>query len=188
MESPVIVWEDTDFREYHRKRLQTDSLFTNIESVSCGTFVLPSRPTPYVIYWKLRRYICSALWRPLPDRGSGQPARKSSAYCYQGSGSYPDSHPKKKGIAGWFGGKRSVQVFEPSKGLQDLNEKLIAMQEERERRMDMYTDSLRIQNKALNQKLQILITHLDGQAQAAFISREEKITEAGDFLSNCLSW
>ena len=88
---------------------------------------------------------------------------------------------KKKGIAGWFGGKRSVQVFEPSKGLQDLNEKLIAMQEERERRIDMYTDSLRIQNKALNRKLQILITHLDGQAQAAFISREEKITEAGDF-------
>ncbi len=77
--------------------------------------------------------------------------------------------------------ERSVQVFEPSKGLQDLNEKLIAMQEERERRIDMYTDSLRIQNKALNQKLQILITHLDGQAQAAFISREEKITEAGDF-------
>ena len=33
--------------------------------------------------------------------------------------------------------KRQVQVFEPSKGLQDLNEKLIAMQEERERRIDM---------------------------------------------------
>ena len=44
---------------------------------------------------------------------------------------------KKKGIAGWFGGKRSVQVFEPSKGLQDLNDKLIAMQEERERRIEM---------------------------------------------------
>lgn len=27
----------------------------------------------------------------------------------------------------------------------------------------------------------MLVTHLDGQAQAAFISREEKITEAGDF-------
>ena len=40
---------------------------------------------------------------------------------------------------------------------------------------------IRDRNKALNRKLQILITHLDGQAQAAFISREEKITEAGDF-------
>lgn len=33
----------------------------------------------------------------------------------------------------------------------------------------------------MNQKLHVLVTHLDGQAQAAFISREEKITEAGDF-------
>ena len=81
---------------------------------------------------------------------------------------------KKKGLPVGSVEKRSVQVFEPSKGLQDLNEKLIAMQEERERRIDIYTDSLRIQNKALNRKLQILITHLDGQAQAAFISREEK--------------
>ena len=46
-------------------------------------------------------------------------------------------------------GKGAVQVFEPSKGLQDLNDKLIAMQEERERRIDIYTDSLRIQNKAV---------------------------------------
>lgn len=38
----VIVWEDTDFREYRRKRLQTDSLL-QILKVSCGTFVLPKQ-------------------------------------------------------------------------------------------------------------------------------------------------
>lgn len=69
-----------------------------------------------------------------------------------------------------------------------MNDKLIAMQEERERRIDMYTDSLRTQNKALNRKLQILITHLDGQAQAAFISREEKSRKPEIFLSSCLPW
>ena len=113
--------------------------------------------------------------------GSGQPARKSSAYCYQGSGSYPDSHSKEKRDCRLVRWEKERTGLRPSKGLQDLNDKLIAMQEERERRIDIYTDSLRIQNKALNRKLQILITHLDGQAQAAFISREEKITEAGDF-------
>ena len=55
------------------------------------------------------------------------------------------------------------------------------MQEERNRRINAYADSLRRQNRTLNQKLHVLVTHLDGQAQAAFISREEKITEAGDF-------
>ena len=38
----VIVWEDTDFREYRRNRLQTDSLL-QILKVSCGTFVLPKQ-------------------------------------------------------------------------------------------------------------------------------------------------
>ena len=55
------------------------------------------------------------------------------------------------------------------------------MQEERNRRINAYADSLSRQNRTLNQKLHVLVTHLDGQAQAAFISREEKITEAGDF-------
>lgn len=54
------------------------------------------------------------------------------------------------------------------------------MQEERNRRIDAYADSLRRQNKTLNQKLHILVTHLDGQVQAAFVSREERITEAGE--------
>ena len=70
---------------------------------------------------------------------------------------------KKKGVAGWFGGKKKVQVFEPSKRLQELNDKLVAMQEERDCRIDAYADSLRKQNKALNQKLNMLVTHLDGQ-------------------------
>lgn len=77
--------------------------------------------------------------------------------------------------------KKSVQVLEPSEGLRELNDRLVAMQEERNRRINAYADSLRRQNRTLNQKLHVLVTHLDGQAQAAFISREEKITEAGDF-------
>ena len=120
--------------------------------------------------------------------GSGQSTRKSSACCYQGSGSYPDSHSKEKRdcrLVRWKKERTGLRAIERTAR---LNEKLIAMQEERERRIDIYTDSLRIQNKALNRKLQILITHLDGQAQAAFISREEKSRKPEIFLSSCLSW
>ena len=86
---------------------------------------------------------------------------------------------RKKGVAGWFGGKKKVQVLlNPPKGLQELNDKLVAMQEERDRRIDAYADSLRRQNKTLNQKLHMLVTHLDAQVQAAFMSREERITES----------
>ena len=177
----VIVWEDTDFREYRRKRLQTDSLL-QILKVSCGTFVLPKQIDSLCHLLEAKEIHLLRIMETITRQGEADSllANRLPIVIREAVRTRTVTQ-KKKGIAGWFGGKRSVQVFEPSKGLQDLNEKLIAMQEERERRIDMYTDSLRIQNKALNQKLQILITHLDGQAQAAFISREEKITEAGDF-------
>lgn len=177
----VIVWEDTDFREYRRKRLQTDSLL-QILKVSCGTFVLPKQIDSLCHLLEAKEIHLLRIMETITRQGEADSllANRLPIVIREAVRTRTVTQ-KKKGIAGWFGGKRSVQVFEPSKGLQDLNEKLIAMQEERERRIDMYTDSLRIQNKALNRKLQILITHLDGQAQAAFISREEKITEAGDF-------
>ena len=177
----VIVWEDTDFREYRRKRLQTDSLL-QILKVSCGTFVLPKQIDSLCHLLEAKEVHLLRIMETITRQGEADSllANRLPVVIREAVRTRTVTQ-KKKGIAGWFGGKRSVQVFEPSKGLQDLNEKLIAMQEERERRIDIYTDSLRIQNKALNRKLQILITHLDGQAQAAFISREEKITEAGDF-------
>ena len=177
----VIVWEDTDFREYRRKRLQTDSLL-QILKVSCGTFVLPKQIDSLCHLLEAKQVHLLRIMETITRQGEADSllANRLPVVIREAVRTRTVTQ-KKKGIAGWFGGKRSVQVFEPSKGLQDLNDKLIAMQEERERRIDMYTDSLRTQNKALNRKLQILITHLDGQAQAAFISREEKITEAGDF-------
>lgn len=177
----VIVWEDTDFREYRRKRLQTDSLL-QILKVSCGTFVLPKQIDSLCHLLEAKEIHLLRIMETITRQGEADSllANRLPIVIREAVRTRTVTQ-KKKGIAGWFGGKRSVQVFEPSKGLQDLNDKLIAMQEERERRIDIYTDSLRIQNKALNRKLQILITHLDGQAQAAFISREEKITEAGDF-------
>ena len=177
----VIVWEDTDFREYRRKRLQTDSLL-QILKVSCGTFVLPKQIDSLCHLLEAKEIHLLRIMETITRQGEADSllANRLPIVIREAVRTRTVTQ-KKKGIAGWFGGKRIVQVFEPSKGLQDLNDKLIAMQEERERRIDIYTDSLRIQNKALNRKLQILITHLDGQAQAAFISREEKITEAGDF-------
>ena len=173
------------FLRYSRKSVSsqtmTDSLL-QILKVSCGTFVLPKQIDSLCHLLEAKEIHLLRIMETITRQGEADSllANRLPIVIREAVRTRTVTQ-KKKGIAGWFGGKRSVQVFEPSKGLQDLNEKLIAMQEERERRIDMYTDSLRIQNKALNRKLQILITHLDGQAQAAFISREEKITEAGDF-------
>lgn len=64
---------------------------------------------------------------------------------------------KKKGIAGWFGAKETVQLPPNTTRLNTLNEELLSMQEERQEAINTYTASLRSHNKELNRKLRTLI-------------------------------
>ncbi|MCS2442433.1 ATP-binding protein [Bacteroides uniformis] len=52
------------------------------------------------------------------------------------------------------------------------------MQEEHDRHIGLYIDSLRLQNLKLNKRLNSFITALDEQVQAAFQNRETRIAEA----------
>ena len=85
---------------------------------------------------------------------------------------------KKKGIAGVFGGKKTVQILPFAKELHQFSDNLIALQQRQTAEMDAYADSLRTRNRALNTELDRLIRDLDTQAQTAFGHRERKIAEA----------
>ena len=65
---------------------------------------------------------------------------------------------KKKGIAGAFGGKKTVQILPSAKELHQFSDSLIAMQQERTAEMEAYTDSLRTLGRRLNAELNRLIT------------------------------
>ena len=177
----VIVWEDADFRDYHGKRLHTDSLLQTLKS-SCGMFVLPGQIDSLCHLLEAKEEHLSHIMKAIAqlEEADGLLANRLPVVAREAVRIRTVTR-RKTGVAGWLGGKKSVQVLEPSEGLRELNDRLVAMQEERNRRINAYADSLRRQNRTLNQKLHVLVTHLDGQAQAAFISREEKITEAGDF-------
>ena len=177
----VIVWEDADFRDYHGKRLHTDSLLQTLKS-SCGMFVLPRQIDSLCHLLEAKEEHLSHIMKAIAqlEEADSLLANRLPVVAREAVRIRTVTR-RKTGVAGWLGGKKSVQVLEPSEGLRELNDRLVAMQEERNRRINAYADSLRRQNRTLNQKLHVLVTHLDGQAQAAFISREEKITEAGDF-------
>lgn len=85
---------------------------------------------------------------------------------------------KKKGIAGFFGGKKTVQVLPSAQELHEFGDSLIALQRKQATEMDAYTDSLRIRNRTLNTQLNRLVSDLDRQALGAFIQKERKMAEA----------
>ncbi|WP_455606328.1 ATP-binding response regulator [Bacteroides sp.] len=177
----VIVWNDADFRKYHGKRLHTDSLLQTLKS-SCGMFVLPVQIDSLCHLLEVKEEHLSHIMKAVAqlEETDSLLANRLPVVAREAVRIRTVTQ-RKKGVVGWLGGKKRVQVLEPSKGLQELNDRLVAMQEERSCRIDAYADSLRRQNKTLNQKLHMLVTHLDEQVQAAFMSREERITEAGEF-------
>ncbi|WP_410859777.1 hypothetical protein [Phocaeicola plebeius] len=85
---------------------------------------------------------------------------------------------KKSGLAGFFGGKKTVQVLPSAGELHAFSDSLTALQRKQAAEMEAYADSLRIRNRTLNRELGRLIRDLDTQAQAAFDAREQDISEA----------
>lgn len=85
---------------------------------------------------------------------------------------------KKKGLAGLFGKKETVQVPYITNEIQDFNKRLISARDWRNNQMETYVDSLRLQNKLLNQKLYDFVSFLDNQIQQSFTERNLKVTEA----------
>lgn len=174
----VIDWEEVDYRNYQIERLQTDSLLQAMKPY-CINYVQPQQIDTLRILLAEKeahlRHIMSVFERQeeadsllvnhLPEVAK----RATRVRTVQ---------QKKKGIAGFFGGKKTVQVLPSAKELHEFSDSLITLQRKQTAEMDAYTDSLRVRNRILNVQLDGLITELNGQAQKAFVQKERKIAEA----------
>ena len=174
----IIGWEETDYYNYCIQRMNTDSLLEALKPY-CMTYVhtaqIDTLQSLLVNKETLLRHIMDAieqqseadslLMNHLPEV-----ARRATRIR--------TVKQKKSGVAGLFGGKKTVQILPSAKELHQFSDSLITMQRKQAAVMDAYTDSLRTRNLALNRELNRLINDLDTQAQIAFEHREQKIAEA----------
>ena len=178
MGESVIAWEDEDYHAYQTRRLRVDSLLQMLQTNHSYIFGLSQIDTLQQLLADKETHLHqimqvfhrqdkadSLLVNHLPE--AARQATQTRTVVQ-----------KKKGIAGWFGGKETVQVPASSDKLRSLNEQLIALQAERIRNMENYTDSLRTRNRELNRKLFALLGNISDHAQAAFRDREEQIAQA----------
>lgn len=171
----VIAWTVDDHESYKAYRRKTDSLLLDLKN-PCSDFVRPEQIDTlrrlleqkeehlYGIMQVMHRQdeADSLLLKRLPS-ATRQAVRTQSVTR------------KKKGLAGLFGKKETVQVPASPDALQSLNDQLISLQKERQENIDGYTDSLRIRNKELNGKLYALITALDEQTEESFLNKQERL-------------
>ena len=174
----AIAWEDEDYRAYHARRQKVDSLLqalqqgngNMVENTQIDTLrgLLSNKEEHLhriMLLFHRQGEADSLLVNHLPE-AARQAAQTRTVV------------QKKKGIAGLFGGKETVEVPASPDKLNSLNRQLLSLQTERIRNMGDYTDSLRLRNRELNRKLFAILGGINDHAQAAFRHREEQIAQA----------
>ena len=174
----VIDWEEVDYRNYRLERLHADSLlqtikpyckdFVQLVQIDTLRFMLQSKEEHLrhiMLVFERQEEADSILVNHLPEVTK----RATRVRTVQ---------QKKKGIAGFFGGKKTVQVLPSAQELHEFSDSLITLQRKQTAEMDAYADSLRTRNRTLNVQLNRLVSDLDKQANVAFQQREQKIAEA----------
>ena len=167
----AITWDEEDYKRYRLRRQKVDSLLLSLQ----GNYkeFTPSEPidTLRLLLLNKEKHLFNTM--QAFQRQDSLLQEQEPAIVEQAKGVRSVTR-KKKGIAGFFGAKETIQVPLPSNPLHSLNEQLISRQQQ----INNYTDSLRIQNRELNRKLYALIQYLDEQSQKAFLSKESHVKES----------
>lgn len=170
----VIAWSVEDYEMYKTYRLRVDSLLQLLKS-PCKEFVRPEQLDTLCLLLKQKEEHLHGIMQAVhrQDEADSLLLNSLPSVTRQATRTQTVTR-KKKGLAGLFGKKETVQMPASPNALHSLNERLISMQQERQEDLDDYTD-MRIRNKELNGRLYTLITALDEQTEKAFQQRQEEL-------------
>ena len=174
----VIGWKESDNTRYRALRLRTDSLLQALKP-HCRDYVRPAQIDTLLTLLAEKEAHLLHLTQILvrQDEADSLLVNHLPEVAHRAT-RIRTVRRKKSGLAGFFGGKKTVQVLPSAKELHQFSDSLIALQQQQTAEMDAYVDSLRSRNRALNRELNRLVSDLDTQAQSAFGHRERKIAEA----------
>lgn len=174
----VMAWEESDYKEYGRDRILTDSLLQTLKP-HCREYVRPNQiDTLRHMLAEKETHLLHIMQTFKQQKEREDMLAKRLPEVARRATKVRTVVQKKKGIAGFFGKREEIQVMPSTKELHAFSDNLIAMQQRQANEMDTYTDSLRMRNRELNKALNRLIGDLDEQAQTAFSQRELKMAEA----------
>lgn len=169
----VLVWDNEDTLAYRKCRVQTDSML-QVLRVQCEDFIRPAQIDSF------RTLLADKEEHLFQIMEASRKQRQTDSLLFNQKPTVTIHTTtktvtrKKKGIAGFFGGKETVQLPVTTRQT-TLDKKLISQINRQQRDIEAYTDSLRLCNKELNRKLRLLITNLDEQTWLAFRNKEARL-------------
>ena len=181
----ALAWEEEDFEDYRSLRLRVDTMMLSMQDgneefvsraqIDTLRHLLANKEEhlhQIMLLFREQDNPDGMLLTRLPEEAKSKTVTR-----------------KKKGIAGFFGAKETVQVTPSASATLDvLNNKLQSMQEERQETIDTYADSLRRHNKALNRKLRTLIATMDEQTERILTEKEHHLEASYNRSVRIITW
>lgn len=84
---------------------------------------------------------------------------------------------KKKGLAGWLGGKNSVLIRPKADKLDRFRKEMMALHRTQIRNAEIRMDSLSIKNEQLNRRLAMMLNSLDSASEDYFVHYSNKLDD-----------
>lgn len=180
----VVVWEESDYRKYRERRLRTDSLLQVLQQYEKDFVPAHKIDTLRSILANKEEHLYHSM---LTFRQHDSMLLDSLLTITRQAETFRTVTRKKKGIAGFFGGKETVQIPNPEQSLHSMNEQVASIEEERQQAIDAHMDSLRVRNKELNKRLYGIIQELDMQSQSILHEKELHIRTSYNRLERTMT-
>ena len=177
----VVFWSYDDYAAYHRLRLGVDSFLVSVKPLCRGRVTPMQIDTLRLLLEDKEKHLLSVM----------QAVRRKDVFDADATGRLSDMakrtvrvrtvKKKKKGLAGLFGGKKTVQVVEKSIDLQRFGDDMAVRLKEHSKYLEACGDSVRRHNKELNAALNSLMVRMDRQVAASLAEKERRIRDVQAF-------
>lgn len=180
----VVVWEESDYRKYRERRLRADSLLQILQQYEEDFVPAHKIDTLRSILANKEEHL---FYTMQTFRQHDSMLLDSLLTITRQAETFRTVTRKKKGIAGFFGGKETVQIPNPEQSLHSMNEQVASIEEKRQQAIDAHMDSLRVRNKELNKRLYGIIQELDTQSQSILHEKELHIRTSYNRLAKTMT-
>lgn len=183
----VMIWNDKDSETYYTRRLKADSLLQVLRE-QCKEFVRPEQVDSLRVLLLNKEEHLFRMKDIFRQQKHIDSLLANQYFLVTSQASEPRTVTrKKKGIAGFFGGKKTVLLPVVNSKAKSRNNELISLQEERQQDIEILTDSLRLQNREFNRKLRSLIISLDEQILFALQNKEARLKKSYEYSTSVIT-
>ena len=171
----ALGWDEDMSIKYNEQLSHTDSMLVTLKNRNVG-FITDESIDTIQILLKDKEALLNSIMHMQKDYNETQnQLYNEMPKVIKQASQVKIIKTKKKGIAGWLGGKNSVLIRPKPDKLNKLREEMVALHRQQIRDAEIRMDSLSIKNEQLNRKLAMMLNSLDCSSEDYFVQYSNEL-------------